>query len=72
MNIRVPKVNFKLVGQLFENGTSVILGSGEYNIDVLVSPVHTKVTHQTDVIARWLKQGINGVISGLSCENIKL
>ncbi len=63
----MPKVELKVVGKIFENGTFVIIGSGEYNIDVLVAHANL-LNPRTDVIAHWLKQGITGVISGISFD----
>ncbi len=72
MGILLPKVEFTLVGQLFRNGTFVIIGSGDYKITVLISPVSTRVRPRTDVIERWLKRGINSAISGFTCDNVEL
>ncbi len=65
-------MHIKTVGQLLENGDFILHGTGEYKINVLSSPVDETIKPRIDEIERWLEQGINGAIRGLSCHSFMI
>ncbi len=63
-------MHIKTVGQLLENGEFFLFGTEEYKINVLSSPENAFIKPRIDEIERWLEQGINGAIRGLSCHSV--
>ncbi len=61
-------MDFHAVGQLLLNDTFTIFGTWGYRIDVLLHPVNAFAQPTHDFIAKRIKEGVNNVIDGLSCN----